>query len=293
MKRFMLSILAVLVAGALGMVQAQQPAAAAAAPQGRPQPKVASQAEYTAFQEASAKQSPGELELAAMEFEMKFPKSEVRSLLFLNAMRVYQGAGNSEKTIELGRKVLTIYPDEPDALLAIANELASRTRDSDLDRDERLSEAMSLSQKALDSVDQHIMLPPNATPEQADGIKNLMRSMAHAAMGTVQLTKKDYPAAEKHFDTATKVNTAYPDPVVWLRLAVSREQQKKYKEALEAASQAVTIAPAGSQAANLARAQRDRLQKLVEGGAPAGGATAAPSPAPTSPAPAPSSPTPQ
>jgi tetratricopeptide (TPR) repeat protein len=308
MKRFVIFTLAVLIAGWFSLAQAQQPAqggaaqgqAAQAQPQatqGRPQPKITSQAEYKAYQDAAAKQTPSELELAAMEFEMKFPQSDVRTLLFLNAMRAYEREGNSEKTVEMARKVLTIYPNEPDAELAIANELASRTRDTDLDREERLTEATNMAKKALDNVN-YVLLPANATPEQAEGIKNLMRSMAHAAMGTVNLTRKDPAAAEKEFETATTVNTAYPDPVVWLRLALSREQQKKYPGALDAVNEAVKLAPAGSQVATLAAAQRDRLQKMVEGGgqtqSPAN--PASPAPAPTSPAPAPSpapTPTPQ
>jgi tetratricopeptide (TPR) repeat protein len=287
MKRFVIVTLAMLMVGLFSLAEAQQPAAAQApAAQGRPQPKITSQAEYKAYQEAATKQTPSELELGALEFEMKFPQSDVRTLLFLNAMRAYERAGNSEKTIEVARKVLTIYPNEPDAMLAIANQLASRTRDTDLDREERLTEATNMAQKALNSID-YVLLPANATPEQADGIKNLMRSMAHAAMGTVDLTRKDFPAAEKEFETATSVNTAYPDPVVWLRLALSREQQKKYSEALDAVNQAVKIAPAGSQVATLATAQHDRLQKLVEGGGQAQGGANSPSPAPAPASPAP------
>jgi tetratricopeptide (TPR) repeat protein len=314
MKRFVFCTVAVLMAGCFSLAEAQQPAqgqpaqgqpaAQAAAPQqGRPQPKISSQAEYKAYQEAAQKQnegfqkqSPGDVEMAAMEFETKFPTSDVRSLLFLNAMQAYQSVGNAEKTIELARKILTIYPKDPDAELAIANQLASHTRDTDLDREQRLTEAMTMAQKALEDIDDNVLLPANATPEQAAAIKNQMKAMAYAAMGTVELTRKDFPAAEKQFVAATNVPTSQPDPAIWLRLAVAREQQKKYPEALEAANKAVQVAPPSSQAATLAAAQRDRLQKLVQGGGQpqtgANPATPTPAPAPA-PAPVPNSPTPQ
>ncbi len=308
MKHSVICIIAVVAAGWLSLAQAQQPAqgqpaqgqgqaapAPAAQAEGRPQPKITSQAEYKAYQEAAQKQnegfqkqSPGEVEMGAMEFETQFPNSEVRSLLYLNAMQAYQSVGNSEKTIELARKVLSLYPNDPDAMLAIANQLASRTRDTDLDRDQRLTEAMNMAQKALGAIDNNVLLPANATPEQAEAIKAQMRAMAYAAMGTVDLTRKDYAAAEKQFQTATSINTGQPDPAIWLRLAVSREQQRKYPEALEAANKAVEVSPPNSQAAALAAAQRDRLQKLVQGGGQAQDGANPPTPAPV-----PSSPTPQ
>lgn len=309
MKRFVFCSVAVLMAAGLSLAQNQgqapagQPGAAAPASQGRPQPKVTSQAEYQAYVEAAKKQnegfqkqSPGDVEMAAMEFETKFPNSEVRSLLFLNAMQAYQSAGNSEKTLELAHKVLSIYPNDPDAMLAIANQLAAHTRDTDLDRDQRLNEATNMAQKALTAIDNNqVLLPANATPEQAEAIKSQMKAMAYAAMGTVALTKKDYPAAEKQFESATNINTAQPDPAIWLRLAVAREQEKKYPEALEAANKAVQVSPPNSQAAMLAAAQRDRLQKLVQGGGqaePGGNSPNSAAPTPNSPAPTPNGPAP-
>jgi len=263
MKHFANLVMALLIVGLLGVAQAQQPAVA---PQGRPQPKLKTQDELKAYQEATAKTSPGELELAALEFSLKFPDSEIRNLLFLNAMRAYENANNPEKVVEMGRKTLEIYPNEPDALVTIANTLASRTRETDLDKDERLADAVKNAQKALTVIDTDLLVPPTITPEQVQGIKNVMKSMAYAALGTVEMAKKNYPGAEQQFQMAANINTAQPDAVVWLRLAVSREQQKKYPEALEAANQAVKFAPAGSQAATLAASQRDRLQKLATGG---------------------------
>src|SRR5207244_1029143 len=80
-------------------------------------------------------------EKAANDFAAKFPDSEVRIILFKTAMRSYQSANNADKALELGRKVLAIDPDDPEALVIVASVLAERTRDTDLDKDQRLDEA--------------------------------------------------------------------------------------------------------------------------------------------------------
>ena len=76
-----------------------------------------------------------------------FPDSEVRVLLYKNAMRLYQSANNSEKTEAMGRKVLGLDGDDPEALVTVAEVIAERTRDTDLDKDQRYAEAVSMAQK--------------------------------------------------------------------------------------------------------------------------------------------------
>ncbi len=254
--------------------QGQPPAGAAAQPaapaQGRPQPQAKSQEEYQAFQQAASKTAPAEQEQAATDFANKFQQSDLRPLLFLSAMRGYQNADNAEKTVEMARKVLEYDPNNPEALVTLANVLAERTRETDLDREERLAEATRAAQKALQTSDTDLMVPPNVPPEKLAAVKDVLRSMAYSALGTIEMTKKNWPAAEQNLEKSVQLNTMQPDPVTWLRLAVVRDQQKKFPEALEAANRAVQHAPEGSQAANLAKVERDRLQKLTGAGGTAG-----------------------
>lgn len=267
---------------------APAPAAPAA---GRPQPQAQSQEEFKAFQEAFAKTTPAELEASANAFATHFPNSDLRTLLYLRGMREYQGTNNAEKTIEMGRKALTVDPNNPEALVTVATVLSERTRETDLDRDERLAEATRDAQKALQTVDTDLMVPPNAPPDRVKVAKDSIRAMAYAAMGTVQMTSKNLPAAETNLKQAVQWSSAQPDAVAWLRLAVVLDQQKKYAEALDAANKAVQYSEGMPQANNLAKLERDRLQKLV-GAAPAPGTTpaATPAPKPATPPPPPAPP---
>lgn len=262
------------------------PTPAAAPVPGRPQPQAQTQEEFQAFQGAIAKTTPAELEAGANAFATQFANSDLRTLLYLRTMREYQNADNAEKTIEMGRKVLAVDANNPEALVTVATVLSERTRETDLDRDERLGEATRNAQKALQTVDTDLIIPPNTPPERVQAAKNGLRAMAYAALGTVEMTKKNLPVAESNLKQAVQLSTSQPDAVSWLRLSVVLDQQKKYAEALDAANKAVQYSEGMPQANSLAKMERDRLQKLM-GAAPAPGTTPAATPAPKSATPPP------
>jgi tetratricopeptide (TPR) repeat protein len=259
--------------------------APAAPAQGKPMPQAKSQEEFKAYQDAIAKTAPAEVEAAATAFAAKYPDSELRALVYRKAMYDYQNANNAEKTVEMAKKILAIDPNNPEALVTFATITAQSTRETDLDRDERLNEALKDANKALQTIDTDMVVPANAPPDRIQAYKSSMRAMAYDAIGTVAMVRKDYATAETNLRKATEMN-AQPDPVTWLRLSVSLDQQKKYSQALEAANKAVEYSADSPQANNLAKMERDRLQKLISTPAPPAPATPAPtSPTPISPKP--------
>src|ERR1700686_3787310 len=132
---------------------AQSGTQAAAAPSGKRPPKAKTQPEFDAYKTAAASTDAAALEKAADDFAAKFPDSELRVLLYKNAMRLYQNTNNAEKTEAMGRKVLAIDGDDPDALTTVSDVIAERTHDSDLDKDQRFDDGMKMAQKALQTID--------------------------------------------------------------------------------------------------------------------------------------------
>jgi hypothetical protein len=253
---------------------------------GKPMPQAKTQDEFKAYQEAASKTGAAEIEAGAEAFSAKFPQSELRVLLYRKAMYDYQNSNNVDKTVAMAKKIISIDPNSPEALVTFATVTAQSTRETDLDRDERLNEAAADATKALETIDTDLLIPANAPPDRVQAYKTSMRAMAYDALGTVAMVKKDYPTAETNLRKSAEMN-AQPDPVTWLRLSVALDQQKKYPQALEAANKAVQYSADSPQANNLAKTERDRLLKLVSSSA----ATTTPA---TSPAPnAPSSPSPQ
>ena len=143
------------------------PAQGATAPPTKRPPQAKTQPEFDAYKAAVANTDAAALEKAADDFATKFPDSELRVLLYQNAMRLYQTANNAEKTEAMGRKVLSLDGDNPEALVIVAEVIAERTRDADIDKDQRFAEAISMAQKATQTVDTDLTMQAG-TPQDED-----------------------------------------------------------------------------------------------------------------------------
>jgi len=248
--------------------QAQTGAATASTP-AQHQPQAKSKEEFEAYNAATSKTDPAQLEVAAAEFVQKFPNSELKELLYVRAMNMYQQQNNSGKVIATGRKAIELNPADPVPLVAVASALVMDTRENDLDRDARYAEAGKDAQSALDNVDTGLQVPPGVPPDRIAAAKANLRSIAYDSLGVVAMNKKDYAAAEQSFQKAADLMKDQPDAVVYLRLSVAQDNQSKYPEALDSANKAVQYAPDGSAEKNLAKQQQARLQKLIAEKAPA------------------------
>ncbi len=258
-----------------------------AAPQGKRPPQAKTQEEFNAYKAAVAVTDAAGSEKAATDFAAKFPNSELRTMLFRKAMQDYQSANNGEKAMEMANKVIAIDPDDPQALILKAEVLSEKSRPTDLDYAEKSTEAMNSAQHALQTVDTDLMFAPGAPADRVQAAKDWLRSTAYAVIGNVEMSKKDYPAAERDLKKAIELTKSQPDPVNYLRLSVALDNQNKYPEALQAAAKAAELAPENTQVGQLARQEQNRLKQL-SGGAAAGEANTQPKPAtppPTSPQP--------
>jgi hypothetical protein len=247
-----------------------QPTKPAQSSEGSPQPadkaretkvKAAkTQAEYDAYQTAVSEEDLGKAEIAANDFAAKFSDSDLRSVLYEELMQRYQAANNAEKTLAMGRKALALDHDSVYALVMVSSVLAERTNEGDADLAQRRDEIMKDSSRAIQLIDSGAFKPAQFTADQLNAIK----SMAYAAQGTVALISKDDPAAEDSLQRATQLNTLNPEASVWLRLAIARDHQKKYADALVAANRAVDLSGSEPDVLKLARQEQTRLKQLAD-----------------------------
>ena len=236
----------------------------AAAPAGKRPPQAKTQPEFDAYKAAAAITDPAAQEKAADDFAAKFPDSELRALIFKTVMHSYQQANNADKMLTMSQKVLTFDPDDPEALLGVAQVLAERTRDTDLDKDQRIAEARKDAERALLTVETDI--PTAGQPQdRIDAFKGFMKSEAYAILGTLDFNAKSWAVAEENLKKSIDVFPQQPDPIAVFRLSVALDMQNKYPDALKYANQAVDLTKAGTNAGDAARKEKDRLVQLIGG----------------------------
>jgi tetratricopeptide (TPR) repeat protein len=247
-----------------------QPAATATPAQGKRPPQAKTQPEFDAYKAAVATSSdPAAFAKAADDFAAKFPDSELRILLFKASMRVFQNANNADQMNAAAEKVLQIDPDDPEALVGAAEVIAERTRDTDLDKDQRWAQAQKYASHATETVDTDVAIQPGTPQEKIDAYKGFVRSSAYSILGTISFNQEKYSDAESNFRKSIDALPSQPDPVVVLRLAIALDKQNKYPEALKEANHAVELTQEATVAGKLARQERDRLVQLTGGSTPA------------------------
>jgi tetratricopeptide (TPR) repeat protein len=278
----MLSVTAIAQNTAQAPTQPATPSTKQAPTGGRPPVQAKTQAEFQAYQAAVGNvQKPEAMEKAADDFATKFPDSQLRVLLYRAAMQSYQSGGNSEKMMEMGLKVLGIDKDDPEALIGVAEVQEEHTSQTDLDRNERMAQALINAQHALDTIDTDLAVPAGTAPDRVEAYKKYLRATALEIIGTIQYKREQYPEAETNLRKAIETDPSNPDAVVILRLALALDQEKKYADALQQANRAVELTKEDTDVGKMARNERDRLlvqtgQKNTSGtsSAPSGNAPA-------------------
>jgi len=205
------------------------------------------------------------MEKSAADFAIKYPTSELRSYLYSKAMHEYQNENNAAKMLETGKAVLALDPDNSVALVLTANVLADSLSDADKDHDQKINEILKNANHALQTIDSAFVAPPQATPEQITAYKNTLQSMAHSALGIMELKIADDAGAEKDLKTAADLNKVQPDPYIWYHLALAQDHLKKYTDALASIDQALHYTGSNPDLGKLAAGERARLATLAGG----------------------------
>ena len=148
-------------------------------------------------------------------------------------------------------------------LVAVASALVMDTRESDLDRDNRYAEAGKGCAGGARQRRNGFGSASQCSARSVAAAKANLRSIAYDTLGVISMNKKDYASAEQNFQKAADLMKDQPDAVVYLRLSVAQDNEKKYPEALDSANKAVQFAQEGSAEKNLAKQQQARLQKLI------------------------------
>ena len=116
------------------------------------QPKVKSQKEGQAIQAAFGA-TDGKAKIAAIdEVLTKYADTEFKPLLLSMGAQVYRQMGDSENMVVWAERALEADPKNPDTLNLLGNAYASRTKEFDLDKEDKLAKAEGYAKKALEEI---------------------------------------------------------------------------------------------------------------------------------------------
>ena len=220
----------------------------------------------------------------------EYPDTEFKEVASYLLMLSYQNKNDFESMLIFGEQTLELNPENIGALISLSYVIPLRTREHDLDKEEKLAKAEDLAKRAM------VLLPaiPKVNPEMADEdwlmMKKGFMSQLHESMGIIASKRQDYPTAEDSYRKMLQVADKQTG-TMFFRLAEALKQQEKYDEALNMLDQSIARGgqkmAGGRDAAEIMKAEINK--QLAPPPAPAAAAApAAPAPvAPVQPAPQP------
>lgn len=285
-KRVVVAALFALSIAGAGWAQQGQAAPAQEAAGGpvAKQPRPKSQAEVTALQAIfSAPDVDGKIK-AGDEFLVKFADSEFKPVILMIMTTLYQQKNDYEKMVIYGERALEADPQSYSVMLMLGQALAQRTREFDLDREEKLGRAEKYAKDGA-TISQNAPKPrPDITDEQWAAAKKDFVAQSHEILGLCGMARKKYDVAVAEFKTASET-AATPDPTVLVRLGAAYNLLGKYDDAIGVLDKVMSGADVHPQIKQFAQAERARAFQAKQGANKPAAAPAAAAPAPA-PAPA-------
>jgi tetratricopeptide (TPR) repeat protein len=257
---------AALALSATGIQAAPAPAAGQAQPV-KKQPEAKTRPEYDAWQKFWSEADADQKIKFAEEFLKTYPASELKIYAFQAEMQSYQVKNDFAHLREFGERILELDPNDLPTLITLATALPERTQDTDLDKDQKRATAETYAKRALEQIDK-LGKPAGADAAAAaqwDDRINDARSQAHYALGLVALQRKSYQQAVDELALAAKMQSpSQPDPILYWRLGLANELNKKFDDALRAYDKAVSLGGVKIGGKDQAVDDRDRLKKFLD-----------------------------
>ena len=225
-----------------------------------------SQKEAEALQALFAMTDPDARIAAADNLIKNFKNTDFRDMVLYMAAVSYRAKNDFVNMMLYGERTLEANPGHVPTLVDLAYAIPMRTREYDLDKDEKLARSEDYAKRAL----RLIPTMPKLNPATPDGewlsTKKDLMSQVHESLGSVAMLRKDYAGAEESFRSAVEVADTKTG-IKYFRLAQSLFKQLKYDEALEAADMSLDAGGLqGSDGLDLALLLKQDIQRAKESG---------------------------
>lgn len=226
---------------------------------------------------------PDERLMLAENFLAKFPNSPFKTYAYMAEMQAYQDKNDPISALDAADKALKLEPNNLPVLVGAAEIIAMRTRDNDLDRDQKLKKGEEYGNRAIEILNKVTKNDPNVPDEQFQKQKNQGLASAYGSLGWIAFHRKQLSAAENNFKKAWDLGKE-PNYAYYLGRVLA--QENKFQPACEAYQQSQTLGGVkNAKGEDLVETDRKALDTVMKGKGMAEGC-----PAKTPPAPAPATP---
>ncbi len=224
------------------------------------QPKVKSRKEAEAYNAMVTAPTPDARIQAAEDFLTKFADSDFKEMALQTETLAYQQKNDFDNMVIFGERTLEVDPDNIEVLVALARGIAQRTREHDLDRDEKLARAEKYAKRAQTLIPNWSKPNPQIPDEQWTEFKKDRMAQAHAALGQIAFVRKDFANAEQSFKAGVDV-APQPDPVLLYQLGMVYGAEAKYDEGIATMDKAIAAGGVKVGGRDLAAEQKANFEK--------------------------------
>ena len=186
----------------------------------------------------------------------KFTKTDFKSIALYQAADAYEQKSDHAKAVVYAEEALEADPQNFAAEILIANVLAGQTKDTDLDKAEKLARAEKMAKSGLEHIASAQKSALFQIPDAAwAASKNSAAAQAWSALGTAATVEKKPEEAIADFEKGLALD---PDPVLMLRVGRAQLAIKKYDEAITWFEKAANAADASEQVKKIAVTDKAR-----------------------------------
>ena len=194
---------------------------------------------------------------AAEAFLAKYSDSQFKAEAFYMIAISYESKGDNAKAVAYAEQSVTANPKFYTALLFMAKSTVAKTREFDLDKEEKLTRA---EKYATDAIELALVAPkpnPQVPDAQWEGIKKDYAAEGHLALGMAAAVRKKYDVAIKEYQKSIELGST-PDAAVMVRLAQAYNLDHKYDEATAMANKVIAMTDVNPTVKSFAQAERAR-----------------------------------
>ena len=221
------------------------------------QPKPKSQKEVDAIMAIQNATTP-QARLAAIDNLLtKFADTEYKPMVLAMAAGTAQQMGDMDKAIIYAEQTLDVDPKNYQAMLLLAQAWAGRTKEFDLDKEEKLGRAEKYANDAMAILKTAESPNPALTADQWTAAKKDLVSQGHEALGSVAVVRKKYDVAIAEYKLALDSGSS-PDPATLVRLAAAYGQAGKYDDEIATVDKVLAMPDVHPQVKQVATQEKAR-----------------------------------